>query len=61
MHKGVSVKTRLNLMIDEDLKKWAMEYAKRNNTTVTSMITDHFRHLRRLEESEQHEDIVDQI
>jgi hypothetical protein len=48
-------------MIDEDLKKWAMEYAKRNNTTVTSMITDHFRHLRRLEESEQHEDIVDQI
>jgi len=61
VRKGVSVKTRLNLLIDADLKEWAMEYAKRNKTTVTSMITDHFRHLRRLEEAEQHEDIVDQI
>ena len=61
MRKGVSVKTRLNLLIDADLKEWAMEYAKRHDTTVTSLITDHFRHLRNLEESEQHEDIVDQI
>jgi hypothetical protein len=61
VRKGVSVKTRLNLLIDADLKEWAMEYAKRHDTTVTRLITDHFRHLRNLEESEQHEDIVDQI
>ena len=52
MRKGVSVKARLNLKIESDLKEWAMSYAKRNNTDVTSMITDHFRHLRQLEEAE---------
>jgi hypothetical protein len=61
MREGVTIKTRLNLLIDDDLKQWAMDYAKRNNTTVTSMITDHFRHLRQLEDAEQHEDIVGQI
>lgn len=55
------LKARLNLKIDIDLKEWAMDYARRNNTDVTRMITDHFRNLREIEQSELHEDVVDQI
>jgi hypothetical protein len=39
-------KTRLNLLIDADLKVWARKYAKKKHTTITQMIVDHFVKLR---------------
>lgn len=30
---------RLNLVIDPKLKRWAHDYAKRNHTTLTAIIT----------------------
>lgn len=39
-------KDRLNLQIDEDLKEWAKDYAKRHHTTLTQLIADHFVSLR---------------
>lgn len=49
--KGTTVKARLNLKIEEDLKDWVMDYAKRNGTDVTKLITEYFIYLRRREES----------
>ena len=40
---------RLNLRIDPDLKVWVHEYAQRHQTTVTSLTTDFFVHLRETE------------
>jgi uncharacterized protein (DUF1778 family) len=40
---------RLNLRIDPDLKEWIHEYARRHQTTVTSLTTDFFVHLRETE------------
>lgn len=54
MDKGVTVKSRLNLKIDRELKAWAMEYAKRRGTDVTKLITEYFIYLR---EQEQRLDI----
>jgi len=45
-------KSRLNLMIDEELKEWAFDYADRQGTTVTQLITAHFLFL-------QHHDSTD--
>ena len=44
-------KRRLNLKLDEDLLSWAFSYAVRNRTTVTQLISDFFRDLRRREEA----------
>lgn len=60
MPKGTTVKARLNLKIDEDLKDWIMEYAKRNGTDVTKLITEYFIFLRRQEEAQANE-YVEQI
>ena len=57
--KGVTVRSRLNLKIDEDLKDWVMEYARRKKTTVTSLICAYFAELRTLEQKEAEE--VEQI
>ena len=38
-------KERLNLQLEGDLKRWAKDYAKRNHTTMTAIITKHFREL----------------
>lgn len=54
MDKGVTIKSRLNLKIDRELKDWAMEYAKRRGTDVTKLITEYFIYLR---EQEQRLDI----
>lgn len=35
-------KDRLNLQVDEELKKWAQTYAKENHTSLTQIITDFF-------------------
>lgn len=42
-------RARLNIILDKDLKDWAHEYARRQHTTVTSLITDHFVELRERE------------
>lgn len=34
-------KARLNLLIDPGLKKWAHEYAARNHTSLSAIITHH--------------------
>jgi len=58
--EGITVKSRLNLKIDQDLKAWAMDYAKRRGTDVTKLITEYFIVLR---EQEQRQDVefVEQI
>ena len=52
-----AIKARLDLMIDEDLKKWAVEYARRQDVTVTWLVTEHFRSLKAREETPD----VDQV
>ena len=60
MDSGITIKSRLNLKVDKELKKWVMEYAKRRGTDVTKLITEYFIFLR---EQEQRLDAeyVDQI
>ncbi len=53
MTEGVTVKSRLNLKIDQDLKDWAREYAKRRGTDVTKLITEYFICLREQERQEE--------
>jgi hypothetical protein len=57
---SVTVKARLNLKIDGDLKEWVMSYAKRSGTDVTKLITEYFIYLRKQEEN-QNVDFVEQI
>ena len=59
MNKGVTIRSRLNLKIDSDLKDWAAEYARRRKTTVTSLICAYFAELR--EEERKEAEGVEQI
>lgn len=62
MTKGVTVKSRLNLKIDQELKNWAMEYAKKRGTDVTKLITEYFIFLREQETRHSlNDDYVEQI
>jgi hypothetical protein len=54
------IKSRLNLKIDKDLKKWVMGYAKRRGTDVTKLITEYFIFLRE-QEQRQDAEYVEQI
>lgn len=40
-------KARLNLLLDADLKTWVHEYARKNHTTVTAIVVEHFLRLQR--------------
>ena len=60
-NKGVTVRSRLNLKIDNDLKDWAKEYARQRNTTVTSVICAYFAELRIKEQQEASGELVEQI
>jgi hypothetical protein len=55
---GMTIKARLNLKIDPELKDWAKEYARRHGTDVTKLITEYFLYLRRQEAEQEY---VDQI
>ena len=55
----VSVHTRLDLKIDRDLKDWIVAYAKKKQTTVTSLVCSHFAELKADEEREK--ELVEQI
>jgi hypothetical protein len=59
-NKGHKTKVRLNLKIDSDLRNWAMVYARRHNTTVTTIICELLQGLRR-DEEQSLRDIVEQI
>ena len=60
MDSGITIKSRLNLKVDKDLKKWVMDYAKRRGTDVTKLITEYFLFLRE-QEQRQDAEYVDQI
>lgn len=57
---GPMIKARLNLKIDEGLKDWVMDYAKRSGTDVTKLITEYFLFLRHQEEV-QNAEYVEQM
>lgn len=40
-------KARLNLLLDADLKAWVHEHARKNHTTVTAIVVEHFLALKR--------------
>lgn len=60
MDNGVTIKSRLNLKIDKDLKRWVMGYAKRRGTDVTKLITEYFIFLQE-QEQRQDAEYVEQI
>ena len=43
-------KSRLNLVLNRNLKNWIQQYAKRHHTTITTIITTHFVVLRKEED-----------
>jgi len=57
---GLTVKARLNLKIDEDLKRWALKFAKDRGMTVTDLIVTYFLHLRE-EDRRAEQEMVEQI
>ena len=42
---------RLNLRVDEKLMKWAFNYAKKHNVTVTYLFTQYLQDLKRKEKT----------
>lgn len=61
MKPGITVRTRVDLRINADLKAWATEYAKRNNKTLTDLICDLLATLRVAEQKKQPGEIVEQF
>jgi hypothetical protein len=59
--EGLTVKARLNLKLDNDLKDWAMEYASSRGTTVTRLICDFFCDLRKEECRAVEGELVEQL
>ena len=55
----VHIHARLDLKIDQDLKNWIVAYAKRKQTTVTSLVCGHFAELKA--EEERLSELVEQI
>jgi hypothetical protein len=49
MAKRPKKRPSLNIRISDDLLSWAKDYAKRNNTTVTSVVVGFLRTLRERE------------
>ena len=61
MRSGITVKARLNLKIDADLKDWAMRYASRKGVTITDVICAQLGKLREAEQKKQPGDLVEQF
>ena len=57
----ITIKSRLNLKIDGSLKDWAMEYAAKKKTTVTSMICAYLQELQEEDLRRQSGELVEQI
>jgi hypothetical protein len=58
--KKLPTKSRLNLNIEADLKKWAKEYANKSGKSVTIIICEYLKYLRDEEYREERE-LVEQI
>ena len=58
--KVTSIKVRLNLKIDTDLRDWAVGYAHRHGKTVTAIICECLQILQ-LEEERTQSEFVEQI
>lgn len=54
-------KDRLNLQLNKALKHWAKGYARRKNTTMTALITQHFERLKEEEDNLRGHIDVEQI
>jgi hypothetical protein len=44
-------KARINLVVDQDLRDWMFEYAKRRRTKVSRLIADYFITLKEREDA----------
>lgn len=60
-HFNLASRSRLNLVLEANLKDWAKHYARRNGTTVTRIIIDHLKYLRDREQATTASEPVDQI
>lgn len=58
---NMTIKARLNLKIESELKDWAMDYAKKRGTNLTKLICVYLNHLREQEEHARKRDVVEQI
>jgi hypothetical protein len=61
MRAKITVRTRLELKIETDLKLWAMGYASSKGITLTDVICDLLTKLREAEQKKQPGDIVEQF
>ena len=61
MRKGVTVRARLELKIDQDLKEWAAKYASTKKKTLTDVVCEQLEKLRELEQKKQPGDLVEQF
>jgi hypothetical protein len=61
MPSRITVRARLDLKIDADLKEWAVEYAQARGVTLTDIICDLLRDLRETEQKKQPGDLVAQF
>lgn len=60
-NNGVTTKARMDMKIDNALKEWVQDYARRKHTSVSSLVRDFFIRLKQFEDEEKHADGVDQI
>jgi hypothetical protein len=61
MSSGITVRARLELKIDADLKEWAMRYAQSKETTLTDVVCELLQKLRLAEQKKQPGDLVGQF
>jgi hypothetical protein len=40
-HPAPPATERFNMVLDPDLKSWAVDYAERNRTTITALVIQH--------------------
>lgn len=59
--KQITIRARLELKIDSDLKEWAVEYAQARGITLTDVICDLLSNLREVEQKKQPGDLVEQF
>jgi len=49
-HPAPPATERFNMVLDPNLKKWAVDYAERKRTTVTAIIVEHLVELKERDE-----------
>lgn len=61
MRVRVTIRARVDLRIDSDLKDWATEYAKTHRMTLTELVCEQLEKLRTAERKKQPGDLVEQF